>query len=365
MSTHRFRVYIAALICLFIVSGFNLGDIWSTFQTNLIEVAISKVFLIDGTQDRELDKNYLNLADEAADSGDSKDRGNLRLGTVFLASDEIDLAATIFRNLSINSLEYRLAYQLLGKYYLIHGDEDKGFMALRKSRAKLFLTDVGLRAFDDKDYPKAARAWQVAVEICVETGLRDPEDIEMATFLYARLGQVKTYQGEYDSAINAYESYLKLRPDEPSIQWKLGDIYRVVGQFEEAKSWLLKASKEEPSSPEPYYHLGMLAYDQGKWDVAVPWYLEALSRYPEWTAARFQLGKAYEALGEFNLAFEVYSAAVELEGDVRDRMALGMLCERMGCIAIAIAQFQTILLSDPDNLAAQEHLNSLLNDQSE
>jgi len=76
---------------------------------------------------------------------------------------------------------------------------------------------------------------------------------------WIQIGYCKVKQGRNDDAIRAYKRALQLRPTSAEAHNKLGDAYFFAGRFEEAIASYKEAARVQPDQPEAYYNLG-LAY---------------------------------------------------------------------------------------------------------
>jgi Flp pilus assembly protein TadD len=76
---------------------------------------------------------------------------------------------------------------------------------------------------------------------------------------WIQIGYCKVKQGHNDEAIRAYKRALQLRPNSAEAYNKLGDAYFFAGRFDEAITSYKEAARVQPDQPEAYYNLG-LAY---------------------------------------------------------------------------------------------------------
>ena len=76
---------------------------------------------------------------------------------------------------------------------------------------------------------------------------------------WIQIGYCKVKQGRNDEAIRAYKRALQLRPTSAEAYNKLGDAYYYGGRFDEAITSYKQAARLQPNQPEAYYNLG-LAY---------------------------------------------------------------------------------------------------------
>ena len=76
---------------------------------------------------------------------------------------------------------------------------------------------------------------------------------------WIQIGYCKVKQGRNDEAIRAYKRALQLRPTSAEAYNKLGDAYFFAGRLDEAITSYKEAARVQPDQPEAYYNLG-LAY---------------------------------------------------------------------------------------------------------
>src|SRR6266581_4506243 len=76
---------------------------------------------------------------------------------------------------------------------------------------------------------------------------------------WIQIGYCKVKQGRNDEAIRAYKRALQLSPQSSEAYNKLGDAYFFAGRFNEAIAAYKQAARLQPEQPEAYYNLG-LAY---------------------------------------------------------------------------------------------------------
>jgi tetratricopeptide (TPR) repeat protein len=76
---------------------------------------------------------------------------------------------------------------------------------------------------------------------------------------WIQIGYCKVKQGRNDEAIRAYKRALQLRPNSSEAHNRLGDAYYYANRFPEAIAAYQQAARVSPDEPEAYYNLG-LAY---------------------------------------------------------------------------------------------------------
>ena len=80
---------------------------------------------------------------------------------------------------------------------------------------------------------------------------------------WIQIGYCKVKQGRNDEAIRAYKRAIQLRPNSAEAYNKLGDAYFFGGRFEEAISSYKEAARIHPDDPEAYYNLGLAYLETG------------------------------------------------------------------------------------------------------
>jgi tetratricopeptide (TPR) repeat protein len=86
---------------------------------------------------------------------------------------------------------------------------------------------------------------------------------------WIQIGYCKVKQGRNDEAIRAYKRALQLRPTSAEAYNKLGDAYFFAGRFGEAISSYKQAARLEPEQPEAYYNLALAYLEIGDREAAL------------------------------------------------------------------------------------------------
>ena len=80
---------------------------------------------------------------------------------------------------------------------------------------------------------------------------------------WIQIGYCKVKQGRNDDAIRAYKRALQLRPTSADTYNKLGDAYFYGAHFNEAIDAYRQAARLRPDQPEAYYNLGLAYLEMG------------------------------------------------------------------------------------------------------
>jgi tetratricopeptide (TPR) repeat protein len=86
---------------------------------------------------------------------------------------------------------------------------------------------------------------------------------------WLQIGYCKVKQGRNDEAIKAYKKALQLRPDSAETYNKLGDAYFFAGKFDEAIASYKQAARVQPDQSESYYNLGLAYMEIGDRESAM------------------------------------------------------------------------------------------------
>src|SRR2546421_13275 len=86
---------------------------------------------------------------------------------------------------------------------------------------------------------------------------------------WIQIGYCKVKQGRNEEAIRAYKRALQLRPSSSEAYNKLGDAYFFAGRFDDAITSYKEAARVQPNEPEAYYNLGLAYLEIGDRESAM------------------------------------------------------------------------------------------------
>ena len=86
---------------------------------------------------------------------------------------------------------------------------------------------------------------------------------------WIQIGYCKVKQGRNDEAIRAYQRALQLRPTSAEAYNKLGDAHYFAGRFNEAIVAYKQAAQLRPEQPDAYYNLGLAYLEIGDRESAL------------------------------------------------------------------------------------------------
>jgi len=192
-----------------------------------------------------------------------------------------------------------IAPRLLGLYYQV-----KGGTLLEQAVVDAGVDLSSAIPCSVQPLPESSRPWVDQAIQQLQTALAYTPRLAQASLL---LGRAFCLLGEPKEAVNAYQKYLNLRPENPLGRLELGFAYELVdqlpsaikewkksgagvqdfinialsmskdNQFQEGQKWIDRAGKLGLPSGDIQYYIGRLFEDQGKWEKALAKYFSALA----------------------------------------------------------------------------------------
>jgi Tfp pilus assembly protein PilF len=153
-----------------------------------------------------------------------------------------------------------------------------------------FLATAFLKVGDNNG---AIKAYQSAIRL-----VPDQED------LHIKLADILLDQGNADQAIGEYKKALNLNPTSTADLYSLGQAYLAKGSIEDAKAQFEKIIKLAPKEYGGYYGLGQTYYKAGENEKAVEQFNKVIDLKEDFLYARVDLGYALADLGQVDKAYE-------------------------------------------------------------
>src|SRR5256886_3349878 len=121
-------------------------------------------------------------------------------------------------------------------------------------------------------------------------------------------------EGDYDRAIELYQSWLALPPTAEAHTF-LGWTYHFLGRIDEAIAECKRAIEIDPDFGNPYNDIGAYLIEQNHFDEAIPWLERATEarRYEPRHFPHYNLGRAYLGKELFSNAIRCFQEALEIE----------------------------------------------------
>lgn len=126
----------------------------------------------------------------------------------------------------------------------------------------------------------------------------DPQGMAgYSSYTYNVLGYAYMRKGEYSKALEAFEKYVRLSPNQADPLDSVGEAYRIVGQYDEAVASFEKALAIKPDFTSSYIQLGDTYVQKGMYQQAMVFYRMFLSAH----TSDFGKGRAYVRIARLEL----------------------------------------------------------------
>ncbi|HET9178408.1 MAG TPA: tetratricopeptide repeat protein [Terriglobia bacterium] len=136
----------------------------------------------------------------------------------------------------------------------------------------------------------------------VDEALRAIQLDSSFTKAYGNLGLCYEGLGQYDKAIGAYQSAIRLDEKSPSPSpWpplNLGALLVRLDRLDDARKSIVKALRIDPKFPNAHFQLGLILERQGKYEESLKELQEAVQSNPSYADPYYVLGQVYQRLGE-------------------------------------------------------------------
>ena len=165
---------------------------------------------------------------------------------------------------------------------------------------------------------------------------------------YFDQGNVYQSKGDYDRAIEAFNTAIELKPDFAEAYTNRGVTYTDKGDFAPAISDYTKAIELKPDFALAYNHRGIAYTDKGDFDRAIVDFNTAIELKPDY-ANYYNRGKAYDINGYVDCAIEDCTKAIDLKPDLAEAYYIrGRGYREKGDFDRAIADYTQAIEHKPD-----------------
>ena len=214
--------------------------------------------------------------------------------------------------------------------------------------------DRGNWAFQNGDFGTAITAYEAALAI-------KPTSSEVQR----KIGEIHFQQQHYEKTAAAFAAYLKLKPGDTIVRNYLGYTYEELNDYDSAAQEYEGTLKYDPVDLYALNHLGLAYKQTGHLDEAERTLRKVLELDPK--CQRNESENLHNYLGAIHLEREeIGDAIAEFRESARlfpnavwPRQQLAALYESHGHYYQAQLQYQKILAVDPDNLLAPTRLQAL------
>ena len=155
-------------------------------------------------------------------------------------------------------------------------------LRLVRIRAAAALASVHPEQIDNADARKSLRRATAEFKKAMDAR---PDDWAS----YSNLGSFYMESGDFDAAVEAFETALKLEPRVVAPMVNLSMAYANLKQNDKAEAWLRRAAKAEPDNAAVNFNLGLLLAESGRLDEAEKALRAALKSDPQLAPAAYNL----------------------------------------------------------------------------
>ncbi|MFQ5743943.1 MAG: tetratricopeptide repeat protein [Acidobacteriota bacterium] len=202
-----------------------------------------------------------------------------------------------------------------------------GVAASRNAAAELY--SAGVEAFEDKRFVEAISLMKQVLDTLGEA----EADPKVLASVYAVIGRSHFEQKEYEQAVQAYEQWQKLAPDDTNARLELDQARaaQAGGESPQGRRHARRSGENTLSGGSPQrandasddamdsYNKGVVLVAEGKVDEGIEALEQALRLQPVYPLAHKNLGFAYARNGDLAKAAEHLRAYLEQNPEAEDK----------------------------------------------
>ncbi|MGA7293102.1 MAG: tetratricopeptide repeat protein [Terriglobales bacterium] len=188
-------------------------------------------------------------------------------------------------------------------------------------------------------------------------------------------GYLEQRIGDNDSAVRSYQRAQAIRPKDPYVLLRLGNVELSANHTDLAKSWFLKSMAQPGPAAAALMGLGKTALVEHDYSSALKYFKQALAREPQASSLHYQLAMAYRGLGDADQMQKELQARGDAEPTVKDplldqinllKQGKTGLLERAskamheGRFSDACAAYREMIRLDPNDAIAHRYLGIAL-----
>jgi len=196
--------------------------------------------------------------------------------------------------------------------------------------------------YEEQGYPKlAAHYYDEARAMAVRT---DTIQVQQLFSVYQELTRWREMGGGLTPATPLLENILALSPDDPDINYRLGQAYEIEERWAEALDCYSRVIDQTGPTAELLYRQGKSHQGANEFKKAMQSYYKSLRQDPKFYPPYFELGGLLAGYGEYEPAERFYRAGLKLKpDDYRAHTNLGSIYQFQGKYPEAIAEYERSL----------------------
>jgi len=168
------------------------------------------------------------------------------------------------------------------------------------------------------------------------------------------LGMIAHQQREYETAVECYQQFLKLKPDHAQIHYNLGVVLNELGDTAIAIEHYKKSISIDADDTAVHGHLADAYSKLERWEEAIKAYQQVLAIQAEDVVSIIKLGNVFLAAGLWTNSITRFEQALEIQPDnTLVHKNLGVSLHRIGQLAKARKCFEQALRLHPEYIDAR------------
>jgi tetratricopeptide (TPR) repeat protein len=178
------------------------------------------------------------------------------------------------------------------------------------------------------------------------------------------LGAALSGRSKYEESIGALENAYAAAPSAVQPMVTLVRSYLAAKKVDQAKAFLQTVLKANPQNAEAYVLLGQINLNNNASDEALKAFKTAIEKQPKDVNGYVAAAQLYLSQNNNDEALKIIRAGLDVQpGSSALRLVLAGILELKGDYEAAIAEYETLLRSEPDSLIVANNLASLLTDR--
>jgi class 3 adenylate cyclase/predicted ATPase len=247
-------------------------------------------------------------------------------------------------------------------------------------RAFPYLLHAGQRAADQFANEEALYYYRQSVDFMLKT---TPTLVQRIN-VYAGLGSVQSFVGDYDGAINSYRTTLELSRSTnqsnlpisiPEIMRRIGRVYERHGDYAQALRWMQDSMAELEHAPiattsleeraRIYNDIGWVHYRRGEFEQAYQWRMQSLQtiagteHYSEMASAYAGLVALFTQKGDWTQALTYGEKGLKLRETIGDTAGVSQSHTSLGTLAIRQSEWNRALYHWERALTIKEKIGDI------
>lgn len=172
---------------------------------------------------------------------------------------------------------------------------------------------------------------------------------------------IKAFQEKrYEDAVKAFHDAIEQNPNDPIGYINFGNLLATMNEVDRAERFFQKAITLDETAATAYYGLANLYYNSERYIEAAKLYQKSIDFGIEGADAYYMLAKSFERENQLKLALPYMQRAKELAPeDLQIRLSYGILLCTLEMFDLAKPELEYVIEKDPKNADAYYNLGVL------